>query len=470
MYVAFLLLGCISFYMLVNWISDDLRPRYQAAMEESMVDMATLLASIVEEQLAQGADPADDLRAAFTRAHQRTLAAQIYEFTKTRMNLRVYVTDAKGIVLFDSDNGRDEGKDYSRWNDVYLTLRGKYGARATRIDPDDPMTAILHVAAPIHRDGQLAGVLTVAKPADSVALFLYTAQKEIVTAGFIAAGAVILLGFAISFWISWPIDKLTAYAKAIRDGRRVPPPRLGYSEIGALGAAFEEMRTALEGKQYVEDYVQTLTHQMKSPLSAIRGAAELLEEDMLPEQRQKFLDNLRSETARIQDLIDRMLLLAAVENRKELRDAEEINLESLLTEVIAEMQPALVSKEVRVTLQSEDEIVVVGERFLLTQALANLLQNALDFSSQGSKIQIKISQGEANARIVIQDAGPGIPDYALDKIFDRFYSLSRPNTGKKSSGLGLALVREVATLHHGHVTLENLPSGGAQATLELPKQ
>ncbi|MBI3117059.1 MAG: ATP-binding protein, partial [Candidatus Hydrogenedentes bacterium] len=204
--------------------------------------------------------------------------------------------------------------------------------------------------------------------------------------------------------------------------------------------------------------------------SAIRGAAELLEEDMLPEQRQKFLDNLRSETARIQDLIDRMLLLAAVENRKELRDAEEINLESLLTEVIAEMQPALVSKEVRVTLQSEDEIVVVGERFLLTQALANLLQNALDFSSQGSKIQIKISQGEANARIVIQDAGPGIPDYALDKIFDRFYSLSRPNTGKKSSGLGLALVREVATLHHGHVTLENLPSGGAQATLELPQQ
>jgi two-component system sensor histidine kinase CreC len=79
-----------------------------------------------------------------------------------------------------------------------------------------------------------------------------------------------------------------------------------------------------------------------------------------------------------------------------------------------------------------------------------------------------MAQHEGMAEIVIADSGPGIPAYALEKVFERFYSLPRPDTGRKSSGLGLPFVREVAALHGGEVSLENRPKGGVQATLLLP--
>jgi len=468
LFFAFLVLVGAGFYALIDWIVDDLRPRYAATMEEAMVDTATLLASWVENQVSEGTLATEDLRTAFDRAQQRRFSAKIYEKTKTQTNMRVYVTDKRGIVVFDSNNGKDEGEDYSQWNDVIRTLRGEYGARATRLDPDEPATSTHCVAAPIRLHDQIIGVLTVCKPSRSVALFVKTAKRKIAIAGGVAAVVVVLLGMVVSLWITWPIEKLTRYAQAIRDGKRAVPPKLGRSEIGALGVAFEEMRTALEGKQYVEDYVQTLTHQMKSPLSAIRGAAELLEEDMPPEQRRQFLDNLRSESARIQDLVERMLQLAALENRKELRDVEEIDLAELLAGILEAMRPAFAAKQIQVSLDNAAPITIKGERFLVRQAVSNLLQNAVDFAPRNGAISVAVGQRDGQAEISVMDNGPGIPEYALDRVFDRFYSLRRPDTGKKSSGLGLGFVKEVADLHGGRVTIENRPEAGAKATLVLP--
>ena len=468
LFVALLVLVGAGFYVLIDWILDDLRPRYSATMEESMVDTATLLASWLENQVEAGVIRTDGLRSAFDTAQKRRFSAQIYELTKTRVNMRVYVTDRSGIVLFDSDNGRDEGKDDSRWNEVHRTMQGQYGARATRTDPDDPMTSTYFVASPIRAGNEIVGVLAVCKPSRSVAVFLNTAKRQIAVAGGIAAIVVVVVGMAVSLWIVWPVEKLTRYAKAIRDGKRAPPPRLGSGEIGALGVAFEEMRTALEGRQYVEEYIQTLTHQMKSPLSAIRGAAELLEEDMPDDRRRQFLHNLRSESDRIQDLIDRMLQLSALENRRELRDVETIDLAQLMADIIESMEPVLSGKRIQVSLARAEPVVIKGERFLVRQAVSNLLQNAVDFSEPGSEIAVATQKADGQAEIRVLDNGPGVPEYALDRLFDRFYSLRHPGTGRKSSGLGLAFVREVAELHGGRVTVGNRPEGGARAALVLP--
>lgn len=468
--LAFCLLAVFGFYELVIWSIEDVRARYFAGMEETMVDTATLLASLIENEMTSDSIYADDLSRAMETAEKRRFSAQIYELTKTHMNLRVYITNDHGMVIYDSDGGADEGKDYSRWNNIVRTLRGEYGARATRADPEDPMSAVFHVSSPILLNGRIAGVLTVCKPAGSVSVFVHAARWEIAVAGAFVAGAVIVLSIVVTFWITRPIARLTQYAQAIRDGRRPSAPRLGSSEIGALGAAFEEMRTALEGKQYVEEYVQSLTHQMKSPLSAIRGAAELLEEDMPAEQRRQFLRNLRGESERLQDLIDRMLQLSAVENRKELRDVEMIDLPGLLSEILAEMRPLLAARQVRVSGSGQKRAEIQGERFLIRQAITNLLQNAVDFTDEAGSIEVSAETHAGKAAVVVSDNGPGIPEYALDRVFDRFYSLRHPGTGRKSSGLGLAFVREVSALHGGRVQLVNRPEGGAKAVFELPER
>ena len=100
--------------------------------------------------------------------------------------------------------------------------------------------------------------------------------------------------------------------------------------------------------------------------------------------------------------------------------------------------------------------------------MANLLDNAIDFSPAGSSLSIHLDQTETLARLCIRDRGPGIPDYALPRLFERFYSTPRPDSGERSSGLGLNLVQEVARLHRGSIELRNHPEGGADACLTLP--
>jgi two-component system sensor histidine kinase CreC len=468
LFLGFFLLTGAGFYFLVDWILGDLRPRYLESMEESLIDTANLLASLAEIDIDVSGIPADQFRDAFDRVARRPLAAKVYDVVKTRVDLRVYVTDSLGLVIFDSDGGRDEGKDYSRWRDVYMTLHGSYGARATRVNPDKASSSELFVAAPIYAGGRIAGVLTVSKPSRSVDLYLQAATPKIIAAGAVAAVAVMLIGLVISSLILHPVQRLTDYARDVRDGKPALLPSLGRSEIGELGRAFDEMREALEGKKYVEQYVHTLTHELKSPISSVKGAAELLQEDMPPERRAAFLANIRSESDRMQQLVERMLDLSALESRRRLEGSELVDVAALAAEARQRMDGALARKDLALDIDAPPGLTVKGEKFLLQQAILNLLDNAAAFSPRGGHIRVTVAGGGGRVTVKIADEGPGLPGYARERVFEKFYSLQRPDTGRKSSGLGLAIVLEISRLHRGEIRLDNRPEGGLTATWTLP--
>jgi two-component system sensor histidine kinase CreC len=237
-----------------------------------------------------------------------------------------------------------------------------------------------------------------------------------------------------------------------------------------LGAAFEEMREALEGRHQIERYTQALAHEVKAPLAAIRGAAELLGEDMPAEPRRKFLGNIRTEAARIQQIVDRLLELSSLEARKALGRTERIEVAELLTEAAAALRPAFESARVALTVEGGAGVWLRSERVLLREALVNLLQNALDFTPAAGTVALRAEASAERAELIVEDTGPGVPDYALERAFERFYSLPRPGSGRKSTGLGLSLVREIAHLHGGEATLANRPEGGARATLCVPRE
>lgn len=467
--LGFTLIVIASFTYLLQWIYDDIRPRYFESVEETLVDMAVVLASIASSEL--GADHIDTaiLGAAFQTAKMQQFSANIYDLKKTNVQVRVYATDSFGTVVFDSNDGKAVDEDYSQWNDVLLTLRGEYGARSTRADPDDPNTSVLHVAAPIKIRNNIVGVLTVCKPTTTSNQFIRSARRKVLSAGILAGMAIVGMGIATTAWITRPIQRLTSYAQAIRDGRRSPFPPVRGSEMQTMALAMEEMRHALDGKEYVEQYVQSLTHQLKSPLTAIRGAVELLEENPPDPDRHRFQCNLRIETDRLQRIVDRQLFLASLESRLELGETSEITMSEVVNEVIESLQTTMRPRQIQARCRGDENLTVRGERFLVWHAIQNIVLNAVEFSLNHGEIEISLhSIGDA-VEVRCTDEGPGIPDYAIDRVFDRFYSLPRPDSGKKSSGLGLAFVREVAALHGGNVKIANLPGKGAIVVLRLKK-
>ncbi len=464
----FLIVGLAAFFVMRVFVN-EVKPGVRQAMESTLVDSANVLAVMAASDMRAGRIASGEFVRNLDQAQKRELRATVWQFPKRRIDYRITITDTKGIVVYDSE-GEDVGRDNSRWNDVYRTLRGEYGARSSPETPGDNTRTVMHVAAPIRDGDRVIGVLTLSQPNASIDPFITASQRSIMRQGAWLIGLSALIGVLITWWLMRGINRLNRYAQAVSNGERVPPLPARRDEIGDLGRAVETMRRKLEGKAYVEQYVQSLTHEMKSPLAAIRGAAELLQEPLPEADRQRFAHNIRTQEQRLTETIDKLLALAEVEQHGWLQTLERVDLATLLAEAGESVSAKLANAGLHLTTELHDtQASVQGDAYLLRQAVSNLLDNAIAFSPPGGHISVSTLRREGSVEIRISDEGPGVPDYALERVFERFYSLARPSTGLRSSGLGLPFVREVARLHGGEAELVSLEAVGAMATLRLPK-
>jgi two-component system sensor histidine kinase CreC len=476
-FLGLLLIYAVGIAFVLYRVVSDLDPRYRESAEESLVETSQLLATLVEQEVHDGVIDTNHMESLFKAAYAREFDVQIFSVKKTRVELRAYVTDRRGVVVFDS-TGQSVGKDFSQWRDVRLALKGEYGARTTLDLAGDANSAVMYVAAPVRwvsgaqgtGSGEIIGTLTVGKPVQSFGQFVVAARSRTLYVGFLSVLAVLVLAVTVSVWLVRPFGLISDYAHYVKTQQGFHPLRLLRRAWDLLRAAYDEMRDALAGRNYVADYVQTLTHEVKSPLSAIRGAAELLEEPMAEAQRQQFLGNIQRETQRIQEMVDRMMELTALETRRVLDKVQRVALLPLLEELAHASEGVAAQRRIRLTVQAQADATVEADPFLLRRAVSNLLDNALDFSPEGGLIELGLHLNGRWACITVSDQGPGIPAYAQDKVFEKFYSLARPHSKKKSTGLGLSFVKEIASLHRGRVELDNRPEDegtGARARLWL---
>lgn len=457
----FLILGLVGWFVL-DLVFGQAKPLVRQSAEETLVDAANLLAEIVASD-ARNAEivitPA--LRGALNRYAGRTPDADIWGLKKTRIHTHVYITGPTGTVLFDS-RGRDEGKDFSRWNDVHLTLQGRYGARTTRSDPQDPSTSVMYVAAPIRHDGSLIGVISLGKPGRAIEPFVQRAERYLMIYGGLALLVCLLLGGLLSWWLGRRVNRLRRYAEAVaNDQRPAPPVFRGRDEIRDLADAVTAMRRRLEARAQLEDNVTLLTHEMKSPLAAIRGAGEILADEVRDPALHRFTDNVIHESIRLSDLLDRLLAMARLEKLESLPDRKSaVAISALVQEWQQSRYSLLAEKQLEVSV---NEGTLLAEAETLKLALFNLLDNALRFAKEKTTIAVHVEA----ACLSVDNTGPAIPDYALGRIAERFYSLPAPGQ-ERSSGLGLAMVSEIASLHGGSLKVENTHQG-VQARLTLPE-
>ncbi|MGM7915526.1 two-component system sensor histidine kinase CreC [Yersinia enterocolitica] len=463
--LGYFLIVAIAGYFVIRIFVQEVKPGVRRATEGTLVDTATLLAQFARQDMLQNKVAGGQLAQAFASLNLRPIGANIEGIRKDRNEYRVYLTDAEGRVIFDS-SGKAVGQDYSRWNDVWLTLRGHYGARSTRTDPADEQSSVMYVAAPVMVENKIIGVLSVGKPNISMAPVIKRSERKILLAGGVLLGIALLIGLGFVWWINRAIGKLVDYAERVAEGQNVALPVMGSSELNDLARALESMRLKLDGKAYIEQYVHTLTHELKSPLAAITGAAELLRESPPPATAQRFLLNIEQQSARIQQLVDKMLIQARLESRVDLQPTP-VEISHIIKQAISAKEAQAASRGIALRLIRADSAMLTGDSLLLSQALTNLIDNALDFTPIGGEVTLSGARQNDQYLITIEDTGSGIPDYAQEKIFDRFYSLPRANS-PKSTGLGLNFVREVAAIHQGNISLENRQPQGVCALLTLP--
>ena len=458
--VYFVILAGLSWFIL-----DEAIERINIALRQSaetvLVDTANLMATALEHEFRDDLLDTGSIERLFSDAYARKLNAQIYSILKNRIDTGIYITDRAGMVVYDS-SGEHTGEDFSQWRDVRLTLEGEYGARSSfrfedRTEETDPK--IMVIAAPILHQNQIVGVVSVVKPTGPLEEFLSSQSTKLKQYAYGLLLLAIGFGFLISHWFTRAIERLVSYANGMASGNRLSAPKFTDKRFNTLATAMTNMRQQIDGKNYVEEYIHSLTHELKTPITSIQASAEILEGDPEPDQKQRFLQNIQGANRRMSLLVDRMLELARIEGKVDIQRFEAVKVAVIAGQLIAERQSAIDAKQLIVTLSDEANTAVKGDPLLIEQAIANLLDNALAYCPAEGAVCIFSAIQDGNYRISVANDGAPLETLVLEKAFDRFFSLPPADSDRKSTGLGLSFVKEIMTLHQGRASLENTENG-----------
>ncbi len=327
-------------------------------------------------------------------------------------------------------------------------------------------------AAPLRVRGHVIGVIEVAESLLGVTDTL----KRLAT--FLAVGilASMVFAFALGAFMARgalaPIERIRLAAQSIsRSGdltRRIEDAKTN-DETGQLAATFNEMLARIEALFRVQQqFVADVSHELRSPLTAIQGNLDLLRRGAAEraEDRHVALTAIESESSRMQRLIGDLLLLARADAGIQIQK-QTVELDTLLLEVYRHAR--LVASGVKVSLGSEDQAQVIGDRDRLKQLLLNLVDNAIKYTPSGGEVTLSLRKDSDWVCIDVADTGVGIPEEDLNRIFDRFYRVDKARSREQGgTGLGLSIAKWIANAHGGKIEVRSQVGKGSTFTVCLP--
>ncbi len=299
-----------------------------------------------------------------------------------------------------------------------------------------------------------------------------------VTAAVIAA--LIMLGYVVVRIGLRPLEDIEVLASNIAAGDlslRIEQDNRG-TEVGRLGASLNTMLGYIEGafnrqqasEHQLRQFLADASHELRTPVTSIRGYAELFRRGAQnrPEDLALAMRRIEDESQRMGVLVDDLLLLARLDQGRALQIAS-VALGELATDAAADAQVMAPDRQISVDIESD--VVISGDEQRLHQVVLNLLQNALKHTPAGSPIEVGVHRRGEFVELSITDHGEGITSEHLDHIFERFYRADPSRTrGSGGSGLGLAIVSSIVHAHHGTVTVASVPGEGTTFVVTLPRE
>ena len=366
-------------------------------------------------------------------------------------NVGIQVVDAQGTVRY--DNYPDRGNTSS--------LASTYKSHM--------------VSAPIIVEGKTIGSVNVWVYGSDTMLtkadreYRDGSYRAMLVAAAIAILISIGLGFLFARGLVDPINRMTRTAKAIKEGDLTARTRLvGDDEVSHLGETFDAMADAIEKDRMMERRLTTdVAHELRTPLMAIQATIEAIVDGVF-EPDEERLGTIDAEVQRLSRLVDALLKLSRLENRKIPMNKKRLDLGELLTDIIGTHEAYVHESGLDLVFEAEEGVEVFGDADMLRQATANLISNAVRYTPEGT-ITVRVERGETMASISVADTGIGLSPEECKMVFSRFW---RGDAGRNRAqgglGIGLSVVKEIVDRHNGWVRVEGEKGVGATFTIFIP--
>lgn len=238
--------------------------------------------------------------------------------------------------------------------------------------------------------------------------------------------------------------------------------------VKPVGRAHEDLKRAAEESKRAEmirkEFVANVSHELKTPLTSISGFIETLQQGAAedPEIRTRFIDIIAIETSRLKRLIEDLLVLSDIENRKESADVQEFSAKEEIEKTVQTLQPIAEDKNVELITGFDEDVVILGSPDRFRQMMVNLIENAVKYSEEGGRVWIEARKLDTKVQVTVKDEGIGIAEEHLDRLFERFYRVDKSRSAKAGgTGLGLCIVKHIAALFNAELKVESKVGEGS---------
>lgn len=320
-------------------------------------------------------------------------------------------------------------------------------------------------------------VVALARPEPGpLAVFRQVFLTPLLRAGLAAFLLAVLLAAVISQSVARPLQEMARAAESIAQGdydQQLAPQ--GPDEVRRLAGSFNTMATQVKRSQQTQrDFLANVSHDLKTPLTVIRGWSQALLDGTAasPAQQQQAAQVIHSEAERMARLVNQLLDLARLESGQLQLARQPLDLGPLLVELHDSLSLRAQEQGVQFDLDAPPTPAVLGDRDRLMQVFTNLVDNALTHTPAGGRVQVGLrANGRQAVEVMIQDTGRGIPPAELERIFERFYQVDKSRArreGQPGTGLGLAIARQLVEAHGGRLTAHSRPGEGSTFVVSLP--
>lgn len=365
----------------------------------------------------------------------------------------VQVVDAHGNVVYDDSRTTDSNSQIS-------------------LAPTDRDSM---AQATIYSDGENVGTVRVWVYGSNTLLtqadqeFRSQSYKAMIFASCLAVVLAFLLGFWFARTLVDPISRISRAARKIGQGDLSARTQLsGYDEISQLGETFDAMAASVEKDRNLERRLTTdVAHELRTPLMAIQSTVEAMVDgvyDVTPER----LETVDSEVQRLSRLVDAILKLSRLENGSTRLKPQLVNVGDLISSIIATHEAFVRDAGLTLVYDAEPDVYVWGDPDMISQAVANLISNAVRYTAEGS-VTVTVKAGSEMAQISVADTGIGLSPEEAKNVFGRFWRADSARTREKGGlGIGLSMVKEIVDQHDGWVRVEGEKGKGATFTIYIP--